>query len=244
MQDSHDQRNCDRPASGSYFVWEPAGKSLSVHISLDLVDRLGREVLEGFKAVPRRGLEIGGFLLGRVEAREGAATVTIEDSEALPCEHRYGPSYLLSDADTARIGARLSAPAAGALAVVGFYRSQTRHPSVALDADDQRFLSRWFPESSNVFLIIQPAAGQGSAAGFFFWEGGELRTESSYQEFPFHSGQLLAGGFAVREGAASLAVPGPEPLPDAAPPHLDSRRVMEAFAKEMGPDPARRGGVG
>ena len=53
-----------------YFDWDTAGSPVSIHMHLDAVDGMVRDVAEGFKSLPRRGLEVGGLLLGRVEAGE------------------------------------------------------------------------------------------------------------------------------------------------------------------------------
>jgi hypothetical protein len=56
-----------------YFVWDAPDHPLTVQLSLDVVERMGSEILRGFAAVPKRGAEVGGFLLGSVD--EGARTV-------------------------------------------------------------------------------------------------------------------------------------------------------------------------
>src|ERR1051326_3394068 len=45
-------------------VWEVAGKPVAVRLHPEMVGRLTIAVREGFKALPRRGLETGGILLG------------------------------------------------------------------------------------------------------------------------------------------------------------------------------------
>src|SRR5580704_1770872 len=81
-------------ASG-YYVWEAEGKSFEVHVSLDVIESLGVEIMRGFGAVPKRGAEVGGLLLGSIE--RGAETIVrIEDFEPVPCGYTRGPSYLLA----------------------------------------------------------------------------------------------------------------------------------------------------
>jgi len=53
-------------ASPSY-LWEVPGKPVIVHVALDVVDRLDREVGESFRSLEARGAEIGGLLLGAVQ---------------------------------------------------------------------------------------------------------------------------------------------------------------------------------
>ena len=51
----------------AYFDWDPAGSPVSIHMHMEAVAGLVRDVTEGLKSLPRRGLEVGGLLLGRVD---------------------------------------------------------------------------------------------------------------------------------------------------------------------------------
>src|SRR5580700_5320819 len=87
-------------ASG-YYVWEAPGKGFEVHVHIDLIDALVAEIMRGFGAVPKRGAEVGGLLLGSIEGgastERGASTIVfIEDFEPVECEYTRGPSYLFS----------------------------------------------------------------------------------------------------------------------------------------------------
>ena len=63
----HEMSAIARPLAGRYFETGIPGADLKIQLSLDVIVRLGLGVMEGFKLVPRRGLEVGGLLLGRVE---------------------------------------------------------------------------------------------------------------------------------------------------------------------------------
>ena len=81
-----------------YYVWEVPGQSVVVHLRLDVVDRLAAEVMRGFGSVPKRGAEVGGFLIGTI--RPGVpAIVRIDDFEPVACEYRRGPSYQFTEED-------------------------------------------------------------------------------------------------------------------------------------------------
>src|SRR6059058_1698759 len=91
------------PGSPSaYYLWEFPEKPVSVRVSLDVVDRLERDVLESFRAITARGSEVGGLLLGRSEAGPTVKTV-IENYELFHCDYTRGPLYLLSDEEKARM---------------------------------------------------------------------------------------------------------------------------------------------
>jgi hypothetical protein len=57
------------PATPSgHYVWEPAGEDYAVHLYSEIIDRLNYEVIRGFGALPKRGAEVGGVLMGSVGA--------------------------------------------------------------------------------------------------------------------------------------------------------------------------------
>src|SRR5215467_15321896 len=121
----------------AYYLWEFPEKPVSVRLSLDVVDRLERDVLESFRAITARGSEVGGLLLGRSET--GATTNTIiENYELFHCDYTRGPLYLLSEEEKSRledvIRRKKSIPGQAG-SVVGFFRSNTRKDLV-LDEED------------------------------------------------------------------------------------------------------------
>src|SRR5712691_10584664 len=88
-------------ASG-YYVWEVEGQPVTIHMHLEVVDRLGPEIMRGFGAVPKRGAEVGGLLLGAIERsteQHQQTIVRIEDFEPVACDYKRGPSHLLTEED-------------------------------------------------------------------------------------------------------------------------------------------------
>ncbi|MGC4054054.1 MAG: hypothetical protein QM757_33640 [Paludibaculum sp.] len=79
------------PESGAMFTMDAS-----------LIQKLRSFVLEGFHILPKRGAEMGGILLGRVLG-ESPLHIEITGFEPVPCEYRYGPSYILSDADRGKL---------------------------------------------------------------------------------------------------------------------------------------------
>src|SRR5438270_11484288 len=79
------------------YVWNEPKSAVSIHLSLDVVSRLGLEAMEAFKAVPRRGLEVGGLLVGRREIPDGRGSIYIHGFEPVESEQSTGPSYRLSE---------------------------------------------------------------------------------------------------------------------------------------------------
>jgi len=165
------------------------GKSVSIHLSLEVVDRLLQDSMRGFGAVPKRGAEVGGVLLGSVESTDGPR-VRVEDYELVPIEYKRGPSYLLSDTDLetfAEVMERLRSRTE--LVPVGFFRSQTRD-AAGLTTEDLELLARFLPAPEAIVLLIKPYATRVSTAGFYFQENGRYQDGPPLVEFPLRRRDL------------------------------------------------------
>src|SRR5579863_4134699 len=197
-----------------YFVWEVPGQSVVVHLRLDVVDRLAAEVMRGFGSVPKRGAEVGGFLIGTI--RPGVpAIVRIDDFEPIACEYRRGPSYQFTDEDGAALEdgwQRLQPGVSPSAYAVGYFRSHTRD-GFSLATEDLELLDRLFPGPAQVALLIKPYATKVSVGGFFVREHGEF-PEATPREFPLRRRELLGEEPAPRrplgERSAGAVVASPE----------------------------------
>ena len=174
-----------------YYVWEVPGQPVIVHIRLDVVDRLAAEVMRGFGAVPKRGAEVGGVLIGTT--RSGVpATVRIDDFETVPCEYRRGPSYLFTEEDGRDFEDcwnRLQPGSSPSAYAVGYFRSHTRD-GFSLEAEDLEMLDQFFPGPAMVALLIKPYATRVSVGAFFVREHGVF-PEKTPLEFPLRRRELL-----------------------------------------------------
>ena len=176
-----------QPTGPVYYEWKAPGQQLTIKISLDLIERLNADVMKGFWAVPKRGMEVGGILLGRGGGEHDP--VVVDDFELVPCEHRRGPSYVLSEADRRRLEKTLKRKSSDA-EIVGFFRSHTRL-GLYLDEDDYALIRSYFADPRHVFLLVRPHASAPPAAGFFFWEDGHIRRQGTYGQFPFSREEVL-----------------------------------------------------
>jgi TonB family protein len=177
---------------GDYFVWSVQQRPVSVHLSLSAVNALDVHVRNAMGTLPRRGLEVGGLLLGRVKnPNPGQYIVSVERFQPVEIEHLRGPSYILSagDRDQLRQQLRKLERSKDGLSVVGFYRSHTR-PGLYLDEYDFDLLKSYFAHPSSVALLIRPAPDRPATAGFFFWEDGEIHRARTYREFPLSTDSL------------------------------------------------------
>lgn len=173
------------------YIWQPPESDRIVHLSFDVIDGILQDVLRGFSLVPKRGAEVGGILLGKIEGN----VVTIDDFVAVPCHYRKGPSYLLTEDDSRLFQEEWNR--AGSRAI-GYYRSDTR-TAMSIGEEDRHLISRFFPDPDMPVLLIRPFATKVSHAGFFFRKDGRF-PEQTPLGFSF-SRKLLGGGSRPRSTA-------------------------------------------
>lgn len=176
-----------------YLHHEPEAAGPGIHMHIDAVDGIARDVIEGFKAIPRRGVEVGGLLLGKVIGSEHP-DVWIERYQRLECQHRFGPQFMLDEQDHAALEEAAQRIAASTeLSVIGLYRSHTR-PGFQLEASDLELVNRYFGDSSDLVLLIRPENTVDVEAQFFAKdESGAMRPLGG--PFPFRGHVLEAADF-------------------------------------------------
>jgi proteasome lid subunit RPN8/RPN11 len=203
------------------LAWSVPECPFTIESSVRVLDDIRLAVTDAFFSLPRGGAEIGGILLGKFEN----GRLVISDYAALDCEHAYGPSFVLSPPDEARLR-DLQSPyvnAAGGQRPVGWYHSHTRSEIFLSDAD-LAIYHRFFPESWQVALVMKPHTFQPARIGFFFREGdGSVHAAASYREealeaLPFR--QVPAGPPAApplndHPPRSFRPVPVPEPVQEA-----------------------------
>ena len=147
--------------------------------------------MRGLAAVPKRGAEVGGVLLGSVARDAATLRVKIDAFEAVPIEYRFGPSYLLSEADAQQLAAAMTRlTGADGSHPVGFFRSNTRD-EMELTADDVRVLENHFASPDAVTLLVRPHSTKPSVAGFLVPVDGHFVEGSAPSgEFPFRRREL------------------------------------------------------
>lgn len=199
----------------SYYLWEISGRPVAVKLSYAVVDRLLQEVMRGFGAMPRRGVEMGGLLLGSVDRSGPKPVVVVEDYEPVPCQHTRGATYLLSDQEAARFRETVAkwAPEPGRqTCAVGYYRSHTRE-GLGMADEDLEVFNEMLPDPAAICLLVKPFATRVSQAGIFIRENGGVRAQSSYQEFPFRRRELGGGEPASPSSSAEDSPHHPRSVP-------------------------------
>jgi proteasome lid subunit RPN8/RPN11 len=162
------------------LTWNVPECPFTIESSARVLDDIRLAVTDAFFSLPRGGAEIGGILLGRFDH----GRLVISDYAALDCEHAYGPSFVLSPPDEARLRELQSsyADGAGGLRPVGWYHSHTRS-EIFLSEADVAIHNRFFPEPWQVALVMKPHTFQPARIGFFFrQEDGSVHATASYRE--------------------------------------------------------------
>jgi hypothetical protein len=169
--------------------------------------------IAGFTSLPRRGLEVGGLLFG---AEVDGETV-IEASEPTPCEHRYGPSFALSEAD--RTGLRdliAERRSADMPPLAGFFRSFTGRDPIIEEADES-FIGEQFPQGDFLYLMLQPISAEKCVASARFFRDGRILPETEDPPAPFDLRLMRKMQPAVSAEPEPAAVQPPEVIPEETP---------------------------
>jgi proteasome lid subunit RPN8/RPN11 len=162
--------------------WRISQCPFLMECSSPVLDQIRREVETG-RNLPGGERETGGVLFGIQEP----CRIWILASKPLQCEHAMGPGFVLSEKDEKRLVHLISAPATdpelNGLQALGWYHSHLRS-RIFLSERDRQIHSRYFAAPYQIALVVHPESERPTRAGFFFREAsGEMRTESSYEEF-------------------------------------------------------------
>ena len=153
------------------YRWEaPGGERIIVNSAL--VRELIQAATQGFLALPKRGIETGGLLFGQIRRERGVVIYEIVAFEEIPCEHLYGPSFVLGERDRRRIAESVARrEKEGSPPVVGLYRSYTGRDA-ELDDADMTLLGAVFPHHKLACLLLRPRTVQKCDTSLQFWSGG------------------------------------------------------------------------
>lgn len=191
------------PVDVEYLNLDSEDSPVGIHMHLDAVDGIARDVIEGFKALPRRGVEVGGLLLGKVIG-SSHADVWIERYQRIECEHRFGPQFALDTQDHVELEHAAQRIAASTdLAVVGLYRSHTRS-GFQLEDSDLELIGRYFSDPSDLVLLIRPENSRELSARFFARDA-EGAMQPVGDPFPFRGRVLGTSGAMLLAGDAAAS---------------------------------------
>jgi hypothetical protein len=184
-----------------FYQWQVPGKAaLSVHLSLDLVERLNEEHLRCLKHEPQVNLQ--GVLIGHITYRPDPA-VFIEDYELLT-EGEEAPGATSQSSLERAFGRRIAKWSRDGLHqryAVGFFRSQ-RAGWLSLSDSDLKLARKHFSDPENVALLVRFSEARINEGAFFIWEQGNIVGSQSYREFPFDVERLSAENRVRAQAAA------------------------------------------
>jgi hypothetical protein len=204
-----------------------------------MVRELRMRAIEGLLALPRRGIEVGGVLFGETTS----TGLRLTAFEEVPCEHLYGPSYALSEADRTKLKELLSERAARDVQVVGFFRSFTSREPV-VEAADEQLVREHFPTGFFVFLMLQPRSADNCVASLRFMCDGRLLPESDDLPVVFDPRRMPVVEPPSQHGAILQSEPAPEPEPEPVrmetPARMEMPPRMETPVQAEAPPAVRR----
>jgi len=222
-----------------FGLWGLPVCPIVIEHELATLDGIAGEVLEGFQALSRGGLEVGGLLFGTSD--DGRLRIT--GFEPVACEHAFGPSFKLSHHDKQALEEQLRKHAALAASmsrvVVGWYHSHTRS-ELAFSAEDAELHDRFFPETWQVALILRPERDLSIGARFFFREpdGAGEHTLRPYEPFSleYQNGKPQSAAGSPRD-SVSRPRTSPEEAPGGPLPASKPAVTLRPKPRGMAPPP-------
>lgn len=170
-----------------YYTYQAPDSGPLIHLSYSALDGILSEVMTGFGAIPRRGAEVGGILVGKRVDSE----IWIEGFAMAECEHRRGPSFLLSEQDQERFVKVFESQRQADHYPVGLFRSNTRDENAITD-EDRSLFAKYFQPPTGTFLLVRPYAAKTSTGSFLVYKDGAL-PDSNADVFPFQRWELEGG---------------------------------------------------
>jgi hypothetical protein len=155
--------------------------------------------------------ETGGILFG-----DWTETfIRIVAARPLECEHKFGPSFLLSNKDEASLRQALAVAREDAelrtLKPIGLYMSNSQNFSVAVA--DIRIFDRYFPKARPMALMLRPSKLGQTHACFFVRERGSItyfpatEVSSSTPELPHLAGPIAPNPQPAEARASATPLP-------------------------------------
>jgi hypothetical protein len=193
-----------------FYVWQAPGKLVTIHLSLDVIDRLNqaRAEFEG---------DISAVLLGYSMIAPQTATF-VDDFVLLPesWDLKGGTYSAELEVTRAEIVRKLADGAENGRHAIGFSRWQQEGP-LELTGGDFAAAQRFFAETDNILLLVRSLPYQVGEAALFYWDDGKLQVPEPSSHFPFQSDKLSIAGrepVSSRRRAHADALP---PVPPAPP---------------------------
>jgi hypothetical protein len=184
--------------------WLSSEENSRVTLADEVAPKLRQYVLENQWSSLGSDLEVGGLLLGSIE-QYCPLRVRIEDFEPIVCRN-CGP-YAPDEADHKPLEKAIKRPRAIGLEVIGFFRSYCGREPV-LDPFDHELFTTYFPNRSDVLLILHPTSPADCLATFRF--GDEFSEEPRHSFFAFYEGMSQSDETATVQKSPPILTPVPD----------------------------------
>jgi TonB family protein len=180
----------------AHYVWKIPGVAVHIRISLEVVRRI-REYLTAH-SVRYPDSEAGGLLIGKSHA----PGVEIDDFAPIVLDSQSGSHFIIPETQTPSLRKQIEEVnrLGEGLPVIGYFRSDVRE-GICLSPEDLSLIREFFPDRSNVFLVVRSDKTTHPTAGFFFWEGDCIFAACSFMEFDFDEKKLASPSYAAAEVA-------------------------------------------
>ena len=212
-----------------FASWSAPQAAWTIEYPLEVMDEIRAYACNELLQLSHGGVEVAGVMFGS----QRSGVIRILTWRPISSEYTEGNTLKLSHRDRMNLAVQLEVargnPELKDLRPLGWFVS---HPNgeVSMTSSDLEVYSGFFPESSQVTLVIRPTERGRAEAGFFMREGdGSVRSDTSYQNItlePFRPKPIPASD---REPASqevrapeSIGVPPNVPTPSPAAPSLDA----------------------
>jgi hypothetical protein len=215
-------------AEFGFVSWSAPEVAWTIEYPLEVMEEIRAFACDELLQLSHGGAEVGGVLYGS----QRSSAIRILTWRPIASEYAEGETLRLSHRDRMNLAVQLEVargnPELKDLRPVGWFVS---HPSgaVAMTSSDQEIHDGFFPERSQVTLVIHPTGGGRAEAGFFVRSAdGTVLLDASYQNFvlsPLNAPPAAANDTkpasqeipAAEPSAAPASPPGPSPAEPSSP---------------------------
>lgn len=149
----------DPEKSSGYGEWHLRPGAFAIRYPISLLHEIDFNVKDAARRISHGGMETGGFLFGRTSTDGQTETVQIEAFRPIDCEHAFGPSFVLSERDLAKMREQLlqagSDPALEGMRLLGWFVGHARNP-LRLSDHEASLFDRLFPRPGQLTLLVKP----------------------------------------------------------------------------------------
>ncbi len=156
--------------TGCSFVSEGGKRPVRIELSPEAHETLRMDAVEALRSLPRRGLEIGGVLVGTA-----GNPLVVEAVQPVDSEHLYGPRYRLSESDSERFTAAFRATKRSPVGLFRTITGEGESGGYGLDPGDQEWMRAHFADREAVLLLVVPKMTGRVILSCYHWDRRGLR---------------------------------------------------------------------